>query len=201
MSGLASVLEIPGVWRGLVNQRVQALPTGHAGLDALLPGGGLPCGALTELLHAKPGVGELSLILPIMARLTQAGSRAVLMAPPYIPYAPALAQAGVVLPRLVVMQPPSQDEVPWGFEQSLHAGVFGMVVAWGQRTTSEALLRLQRAAENANSMGILMRPLSAAAQASHAALRLCLRPTPQGTDIEVLKCRGGPTGQHWLLAA
>jgi protein ImuA len=201
MSELASVLEIPGVWRGHVSSRIQAMPTGHAGLDALLPGGGVPCGALTELLYAQYGVGELSLILPMMARLTQAGGRVVMMAPPCIPYAPALSQAGIALPRLVIMQPPSQDEVPWGLEQSLHAGVFGLVVAWCQRITSEALLRLQRAAENGGSIGILMRPLSAATQASHAALRLCLHSRPEGLDIEILKARGGRTGQHWLLAA
>jgi len=41
-AALESVLQHPGIWRG--NQRAQtaedALPTGYAALDELLPGGG-----------------------------------------------------------------------------------------------------------------------------------------------------------------
>lgn len=42
------------------------LPTGFAALDAELPGGGWPAGALIELLADRPGVGELSLLLPLL---------------------------------------------------------------------------------------------------------------------------------------
>ena len=41
-------------------------PTGHAALDALLPQGGWPRGALTELLLPADGVGELDLLLPTL---------------------------------------------------------------------------------------------------------------------------------------
>ena len=64
-------------------------PTGHTALDALLPQGGWPRRALTELLLPADGVGELALLLPTLARLTQAGSAVAVIAPPYIPYAPA----------------------------------------------------------------------------------------------------------------
>ena len=42
------------------------LPTGFATLDAELPGGGWPAGALIELLADRPGIGELSLLLPLL---------------------------------------------------------------------------------------------------------------------------------------
>src|SRR5690606_11269280 len=64
-------------------------PTGHAALDALLPQGGWPRRALTELLLPADGVGELSLLLPTLARMTQAGTVVAVVAPPYLPYAPA----------------------------------------------------------------------------------------------------------------
>lgn len=67
--------------------------TGHAALDALLPDGGWPRRALTELLLPAHGVGEIALLLPTLARMTGANSRVVLVAPPFIPYAPAW-QAG-----------------------------------------------------------------------------------------------------------
>jgi protein ImuA len=45
------------------------LASGHAALDAQLPGGGWPVGALTELLLPHPGVGELRLLAPALAAL------------------------------------------------------------------------------------------------------------------------------------
>ena len=79
-------------------------PTGHAALDALLPQGGWPRRALTELLLPADGVGELALLLPTLARLTQAGSAVAVIAPPYIPYAPAWQAAGVDLALLEIVE-------------------------------------------------------------------------------------------------
>jgi hypothetical protein len=59
-----------------------AQPTGFAALDAVLPSGGWPESALTELLLPADGIGELRLLLPTLARLTQARQDIVLVAPP-----------------------------------------------------------------------------------------------------------------------
>ena len=50
------------VWQAsrLAHAGAAALPTGFATLDAELPGGGWPAGALVELLADRPGVGEQS---------------------------------------------------------------------------------------------------------------------------------------------
>src|SRR5271154_5486126 len=51
------LLKHPGIWRrSSAAPLVRALPTGLAQLDALLPGGGWPCGALTEILFEYDGV-------------------------------------------------------------------------------------------------------------------------------------------------
>ncbi len=59
----------PGLWRasqiGGAPGRVTA--SGFDTLDAELPGGGWPHGVLTELLLARPGVGELRLLAPALA--------------------------------------------------------------------------------------------------------------------------------------
>src|SRR5438093_5802247 len=47
--------------------------SGNAALDAELPGGGWPQGALTELVVDASGRGELSLLMPALARATQTG--------------------------------------------------------------------------------------------------------------------------------
>ncbi len=67
------------VWRGRQAQpRALGLqPTGHADLDARLPEGGWPPAALSELLLASPGCGELHLLWPTLARLSGEGGAAV----------------------------------------------------------------------------------------------------------------------------
>ncbi|HEY0232243.1 MAG TPA: hypothetical protein VGC55_13405, partial [Dokdonella sp.] len=51
-SALAEVLRHPGIWRrnAAPAGTIDAQPTGLAELDALLPGGGWPRGALSEIL-------------------------------------------------------------------------------------------------------------------------------------------------------
>lgn len=53
------------VWKGRpVAPPASVHPTGLAALDAVLPTGGWPESALSEILVAKDGVGELQLVLP-----------------------------------------------------------------------------------------------------------------------------------------
>ena len=51
------------VWKGRpAPPAASPQPTGHAALDAALPSGGWPEAALSEILLAGPGVGELQLL-------------------------------------------------------------------------------------------------------------------------------------------
>jgi hypothetical protein len=50
------------------------VPTGLVPLDAALPYGGLPCGAITEILFDAPGVGAMSLALRIVSRCLGGGN-------------------------------------------------------------------------------------------------------------------------------
>src|SRR5438270_2634675 len=99
---LAAVLAHPAIWRGNdCAPEPAALASGFAALDAALPGGGWPQGALTEVLLAREGIGEVRLTLPALARVQAQGRRVVWVAPPHRPYAPALAAAGLDLSRLI----------------------------------------------------------------------------------------------------
>src|SRR5882724_4572076 len=112
-AGLSRLVDDGRLWRGRELAASRAEPSGFAQLDAQLPGGGWPCGALSEILYARPGVGELSLALPMLARLTQSGKRVAFIAPPLIPYAPALAQAGLELARVLVIAAPEPTDALW----------------------------------------------------------------------------------------
>jgi protein ImuA len=106
---LARLLEHPAIWRGRSAARREALATGYAALDASLPGGGWPRTGLIEILVARFGVGELYLLLPLLAALTSrpAARWCVWIAPPLDPYAPALAAHGVNLGRVLVVRAPA----------------------------------------------------------------------------------------------
>ena len=80
---LDHLLDARHLWRGRAGVASPSnQPTGHAILDAVLPGGGWPESALSEILVAATGIGELSLLWPTLARLTGTGERVMLVAPP-----------------------------------------------------------------------------------------------------------------------
>ena len=170
--------------------------SGWTELDAVLPGGGWQAGTVVELMPTATGIGELRLLLPALARITGAGRHVTLIAPPYIPFAPALSQHGVRLERLLVIQAQQADDILWAAEQSLRCRSFGAVLAWPATIRDREVRRLQLAAEAGGSTGFLYRSVDAAREASPAALRLQLRRTDHNElQIDVLKCRGGRSGQ------
>lgn len=166
-------------------------PTGHAALDALLPQRGWPRRALTELLLPADGVGELSLLLPTLARLTRAGGTVAVIAPPYVPYAPAWQAAGVALSALAIIEAAPRDAL-WAFEQCLRSGACTAVVGWPLQADGQALRRLQVAADSGECLGFALRDRKHAANPSPAALRLEYVGDAGGTGRwHVRKCRGG----------
>lgn len=165
-------------------------PTGFDALDALLPQHGWPCAALTELLLPCDGVGELALLLPTLARLTQAGGIVVLVAPPYVPYAPAWRDAGVDLSNLHVVDADARGAL-WAFEQALRSGACAAVLGWPQRADAQSLRRLQVAAGSGDCLGFAFRDRKHAANPSPAALRIEYVREHEGEGAwHVRKCRG-----------
>ncbi|EXI65300.1 MAG: SOS cell division inhibitor [Candidatus Accumulibacter adjunctus] len=189
---LAQILERPDVWRGdaLARAALPGVPTGFADLDRELPGGGWPRGGLTELLPRRHGVGELSLLLPALARLSRDElAWLVCIAPPYLLYAPALQAGGVDLSRLLVASAPGRDAA-WACERSLAADGVGAIVAWLPEVQAAPLRRLQLAAEASQSLLFVFRPAACASQPSPAPLRLVLEGEGEHLVVHLLKRRG-----------
>lgn len=195
------LLRHPGLWRGGEQAATETIATGFDALDRCLPGGGWPTGALTELLPAAEGIGELALLMPALVHLSHAGYRGrrriAWIAPPYIPYAPALSAHGLDLSQLTVIRPGPAD-TPWATEQSLRAGVFAAVLAWPGSVDARGLRRLQLAAEAGRALAAVLRPPRTAAQPSPAALRLALAAHCDGLSLHLLKCRGRFKGRDRL---
>ncbi len=177
------------VWRGRpVALPPSRQPTGIAALDAALPTGGWPEAALSEILLPADGVGELQLVLPTLARLTQAGQRVVAVAPPYQPFAPAWQAAGVVLGHLDIIQA-APDHAAWACEQCLRSGACAAVLGWLPRADPGTLRRLEVAADTGHALGFVFRDHAALGSPSPAALRLGIETRP--ARYVVHKCRGG----------
>ncbi|QKZ05115.1 translesion DNA synthesis-associated protein ImuA [Pseudomonas eucalypticola] len=186
---LEGLLDERRVWKGRAQVRpAAAQPTGHAALDQALPSGGWPPSALSEILLPGAGSGELRLLWPTLARLSQAGERVVLVAPPFIPYPAAWEAAGVDLRQLAIIQAQGTEAL-WAAEQCLRSGSCAAVLCWPDKADDRALRRLQVAAETGQTLAFACRPRQAASNPSPAALRIAIDLRP--AQLRVLKCRGG----------
>jgi hypothetical protein len=200
-TGLAGLAAVPGLWRGdaLARVALESLATGYAALDAELPGGGWPLGALTEILNGHTGIGELRLFFPALAKLARDGGQVILLQPPHAPYAPAFAGAGIAPEQVLVLRTRKPEEALWACEQCLKYAPRSAVFAWPKRLAQQDLRRLQLAVEGRPVLAVLMRERQAQQQSSAAALRISLQPVlqtmpaparPGQLSLRILKRRG-----------
>lgn len=192
---LSQVLDEGQVWQGRYWQHhaFHGLDTRHDALNQLFAG--WPQGALTEVLYSQAGIGEMRMLVPALAELSQQNRWIMMIAPPFMPNADALTAAGVDSSKLLIVRPESVNDLLWTLEESLRSGTCSAVLAWPSTLNPKATRRLQLAAETGKALGILFRPLSQASEASPAALRLKVSPAKQGTQAQVLKRRGGWTSE------
>jgi hypothetical protein len=199
-ASIAELVRYPGLWRGGELERAAqpAVATGHARLDAELPGAGWPTGTLSEVLHDGVGIGEVGFLAGALARAS-AGDRLIAwINAPHLPYAPALAQAGVPLQRCLVVRPANREDALWAAEQALKSGACGAVLLWlgeeGARRHDEYawLRRLQMAAESGRAMAIHFRSTAAEKLSTPAHLRVVLARDRGALQVRIPKRRGPP---------
>ena len=197
MSGrLEELLRHPALWRsGSIAQTPAAVSTGFRCLDERLPGGGWPLSRLVEILVPTAGVGEIRLLIPALRALSTARPDEprwiAWLGPPHLPYAPALAAAGLDPSRALVIRPRAGLDLLWAMEQALRSGTCAAVLGWVGAARDQCLRRLSLAAGEGQSIAFLFRPPRHRSEASPAALRLLLSARGNGLDIEILKSRGG----------
>jgi protein ImuA len=195
------------VWRGdeLGLAERQVIGTGHAALDAQLPGGGWPVGAMTEILQAAPEAHAWQLLLPALAQVVQAGTGPVaLIGAPHEPFGPALAARGLPVEALLWVRSEAQAARLWACEQALRCADMAAVLAWLPQARVGELRRLQLAAAQHEALLFVFRPESAAQSNSPARLRLQLAACAEDRtqiDIRILKRRGPPLASPVQLPA
>ena len=167
------------------------LSTGFALLDRCLPGEGWPLQGLVEILTDRYGIGELSLLMPVLARLCGGEHEDGWLAwisPPHQPYAPALAACGIDLRRVLVIRGQAAE---WAMEQALRSGACSAVLGWAACRERQSLRRLQLAAEQSRCLAVLFRRLRDGSEPSPAVLRIALDGGRDGSKFRILKSRGG----------
>lgn len=194
---------LPNVWRvPELAQAVEAIvPTGHAALDAQLPGGGWPVGSMVEVLQQRAGQHMWQLLLPGLAQAAarQAGP-VVLVAAPFEPFGPSLAAQGLPGERLLCVRADKPTARLWAAEQALRCADVAAVLAWLPQAKSPELRRLHMAAQQHDKLLFVFRGLDARQDASPARLRLLA----EGVDelrLHILKRRGPPLETPLALPA
>lgn len=190
------------VWRGdQLGQPVASVwPSGFAALDAVLPGGGWPGQAVTELLSPQAGTHEWRLLGPLLRQVTAAGRPVLLVGPPRPPHPAGLRHQGLDERRLVWVQAETPAERLWATEQLLRARTGGVLLAWLPQVRAEQVRRLQVQAGGHETPVFLCRPEAALHEASAAPLRLRVGPGPDWTlQVELPKRKGPPLTQPLSL--
>lgn len=166
---MAALPEHPRLWKG-----ARALPPGRFLSLPFEEGSSplkLPLASLSECLLPAPGQGEWRLLAPLLAHWE---GPALLIAPPLLPYPPALAAWQLRPERLLLIEAAEDKTRLWASEQALRCGCRPLVLAWIEKADFTALRRLKLAAAEGQGTALLFRPLEAASSPSPASLRFCL---------------------------
>ena len=169
--------------------------SGHAALDAQLPGGGWPLDGLVEVLQASPGRFAWQLLLPALAQAVRSQAGPVLLVgAPFVPFGAGLAAQGLPGERLLCVHAAPAAARLWATEQALRCAQVAAVLAWLPRARSAELRRLHIAAQQHHRLLFVFRDEAARHEASPARLRLLVQGSPEARDmqVQILKRRGPP---------
>ena len=174
-----------------------ALPTGVAALDAVLLGGGLPRGRLTEIV-GPTGSGKTTLARAIVESTVAAHG--------WVAYVDAQctldARDWVHLgdaEGVWIIRPRDPGRAPWCADVLLRSGAFALVVLDGApMLTKSAAVRLTRLARESNAALILLGDRTGGASQLGGAVRILVeRATPGNRRSRSTLHPPPPTGGEW----
>ena len=203
---LNSNCETAAIWRlndahNLASQTKPKLNTGFEELNQLLTLHGWPLNGINELNLEHHGIGELRLLIPALQKFKT--QNILLIAPPFLPFAPALAKYGFQTERWLVAQTNSIQDRLWAAEQALLSDSCAAVLCWTNhhKLNHKALRRLQLASKKSKAWFVLLRDQSCLQSPSTASLRLHLKTNVCGKlQIKLIKQNSGLAGQSCTLS-
>jgi len=133
-----------------------AQSTGFSDLDELLPGGGWPTSGLVEIISRHKAIGELQLLMPLLRIRSHQPQSLLWITPPYKLHGPALAESGVNIRNSFVIPAQTRcNHALWSIEKALQSTECGMVLAWQNWLGGRVVRRLQMAACEGKTLGVL----------------------------------------------
>jgi protein ImuA len=199
----AEALQLPHVWRGreLAQAQEKTLSSGHALLDAQLPGRGWPVGNLVEVLQQQAQNHVWQLVGPgLAAAMAQGAGPAVLVNAPYQPFGPSLRAQGIVPEQLLCVRADKVSSTLWAAEQALRCADVTAVLAWLPQARNEDLRRLQLCAQAGEKLLFAFRGVDCRQHSTPARLRLLVQ-GQERMEVQILKRRGPPLLQPLVLRA
>ena len=179
------------------------LATGFSPLDKLLPHGGWPDSGLVEMICPHQGIGELQLLMPLLRERSQRQQSILWIAPPYPLHGPALTRSGINIRNSFVIPPQTScNQALWSIEKALQSDECGLVLAWQNWLSARVIRRLQLAASEGGTLGILFhqRPTTNSPAALQLQLSSSVTPINQretstdrdrrSIDVRLLKAKG-----------
>ena len=204
----AAIRRIEGAGPAWSDGGAAVLPLGIGEIDAHLPWGGLPAGALHEIVAADAAMASafsaylasLSGNGPVLwcegARILDAGAL----------HPPGLRRFGLEPERLVYARTGNDAETLWAMEDGLRCGTLAAVVGTLDAVSLTESRRLQRAAVASGVTALTLRPFGAGTAPNAATTRWRVGAAESGGSdagfpppvwrIEMLRCRGGLPG-NW----
>ncbi len=194
--------------KGLVWQAAQqpcssarVISSGYQQLNRELPQGGWQAGQVCEIYPHRYGCGDMHILLPVLATLSHQQQWIMMVAPPAIPYAPALTMAGIDTRRLLMVHPKDRKEALWCVEEGLRSGHCSAVMGWLPESDPNSIRRIQLACEASKNFCWLWPDARHQNSASAAPLRLQVtRISAEQANLRFIKRRGRWPGNAFSLS-
>ena len=178
-----------------------SISSGVEPLDRLLPEGGFRRGTLIEWLG--PGEGDAAAVpaLIVARKACTDGGGLVVVDRSGEFYPPAAVRLGIDPRNLIVVRTGGDADNAWALDQALRCRAVAAVLAWPEKLDGRTFRRLQLAAEESGTLGLLIRDESVRHEPSWADVRLLVEALPlaragmRRLRIHLLRCRGMTSGR------
>ena len=135
-----------------------AIVSNDVGSYKLLSHDGRPVADMIEMISMHRGIDELKILMPLMKSFTSKNKRILLVAPPYVAFAPHLVSSGVDIRMLDVVQSDSScADVISLIEQALHNDEYAMVITWLDWLPNSIVKKLQLAINASKKILVMFR--------------------------------------------
>lgn len=191
LESLSELNKHPHIWRAREQHKGETkFSLGYARLDKALNGGVASTGLIR--IASCTGVGELTLFKQVLC-YQRTHKMVVFINPPGVLQTPWLAELGLDLQQVLVVNTQNEQDSLWAAEQCLKSTACHCVVLWSNAVDAKAARRLQVAATHNDALCLLYTALNknVLAQPLPISLDIALHHRAQQLSVDVRKQRHG----------